>query len=75
MLTWWMWTTGHVRVQAQRSTDYTRASQRASEGASGVERITLLLWAQEKGLAGPRTVVRRQGICNRWERMREELGH
>lgn len=30
-------------VQAQRSTDHTRASQRASEGASGVERITLLL--------------------------------
>ena len=34
-----------MRVQAQRSTDYTRASQRASEGASGVERITLLLRA------------------------------
>lgn len=40
-----------MRVQAQRSTDYTSASQRASEGASGVERITLLLWAV-KGRAG-----------------------
>lgn len=46
-----------------------------------VERMTQLLWAVKvkgragEGVAGPRTAVMRQGLCSRWKRMREKLGH
>lgn len=58
-----------VKVQVQRSTGYSRALQRASEGAAGVQSTTLLLWAVD-GKAGER-VSRTQESCeevrNRWE--------